>query len=254
MSTKRRAGRSPWRWLLLSLVASAAVLGASMFLPWEHARQVGSGFLALLLFVGSTLYGARKWLYVTRWGGLHDWMVGHVALGGALLVTVLGHADLSDLGSLGWALVGLVALKLVSGVWSLTEQSKAPRRFAGVSTEELTHPTTVRRRVALLVEGVEEILGRRSPELRRWFDERYGAVLAGQSTVAPALEGFPAADARPAEELHERASELARLRQALARLEPAERAAVRWTWIHVPVTVALVTLVVLHVIGWIVYG
>lgn len=250
--------RSPWISLLAGAIGGAAALTAAAVVPAERARPLATGIPALLLLVGCGLYGARKWLFVTRLGSLHAWMVGHVALGAALLFAVLVHADLTDLGGTGWALVGLVVVQVASGLWAMVELSRAPRRFAKLTLGDAGlgpgFPTTVRRRLAVLDEGVRGVLGRRSTAVRDWFEARYRPVLDGRATELPALEGFPLADARAAEDLHARALEMAKLGAALAHLERAERASARWSWVHVPATVALVTLVVLHVIGWLVYG
>jgi hypothetical protein len=246
--------RAPWSWLLLGAGAGAGLLAATSLWPSERGRQLASGVAALLLVMGSAAYGARKWFLVTRLGSLHAWMVGHVALGSALLVAVVVHANLSELGGPGWALVGLVGLQVATGLWAMVEQSLAPRRFGRLGPDDTGPPATARRRLVVLRDGVEGVLRRRGRALQGWFEERYRPVLDGRSTRLPPLQGFPPADARVAEELHGRVAEIARLGPALARLERTERASMRWSWIHVPATVALVTMVVLHVIGWLAYG
>ncbi|MBI2895556.1 MAG: hypothetical protein HYY06_18510 [Deltaproteobacteria bacterium] len=245
--------RSPWTFLFLGVAAGALVPIVASSLPSEGSRQIASGIAALLLVIANALYGARKWLLVSRLGSLHVWMAGHVGLGAALLVVALWHADLSELGGPGWALVALVGLQVLSGFWALVELSSAPRRFRPVASGDVCFPTTARRRLALLGDGVEALLERRGPALRAWF-ERYRPVLEGRSTESPPLEGFAPADARVAADLHARVGRIALLHAAIADALPAERAAARWTWIHVPVSVTLVTMVVLHVIGWLVYG
>ncbi len=250
--------RAPWTWLLSGALAGALVLAATALLPSERVRPLASGTTALLLVIACAFYGARKWLLVTRLGSLHAWMVGHVALGVALLFAVVAHADLTELGGTGWALVALVVVQTASGLWAMVELALAPRRFARLAPTGADSPdgfpSTVRRRLTVLADGVEGLLQRRSTALRDWFEARYRPVLEGRATVLPPFEGFPPADARAAEDLHERALEMVKLGAALAHLERAERASTRWSWVHVPATVALVTLVVLHVIGWLVYG
>ena len=246
--------RTVWVWLVLGAALGGAVIAAGALWPGDHGRAVATGFAALFLVTGCAVYGARKWLFVARFGSLHAWMVGHLLLGVALAGAVLAHADLADLGGPGWVLIGLLALQVGSGAWATFEMFATPRRFARFGAGELAFPTTARRRLAVLTEAVERILARRGPELRAWFDERYRSVLDGRTHTLPALEGFPVADARVADDLHGRATEIAQLRGILGRLEVAERASTRWTWIHVPATVALSAMVVLHVIGWLIYG
>lgn len=251
--TDSAPSHSPWTWLMLGAgIAAAAVLAASL-LPSERWRQIASGFAALALVLANAAYGARKWLLVTWLGSLHAWMAGHVGLGAALLVTVLWHANLSDLGAPGFVLISLVGLHLASGIWAFVEATGAPGRFGPVTPNEICFPTTARRRITLLRGRIDELLDSRGARLRTWF-ERYRPVLEGRSTDPPPLEGADASDARVAADLHARVVEIARLRAALARLGTAERAAVRWSWIHVPAGLALLTMTVLHVIGWIVYG
>lgn len=248
------ARRAPWLWLLLGAGPGTLLLAATALLPEGRGRAVASGVTALLLLMGSAAYGARKWLLVARLGSLHAWMVGHVALGTALMFAVVAHASLTDLGGPGLALVGLVAVQVASGVWAMVELFRTPRRFGKLPPGDAGFPTTVRRRLAVLGEGVEDLLRRRSASLRDWFEGRYRAVIDGRAAEVPPLEGFASADARAAADLHERVREIERLRTALVHLEQAERSSTRWSWVHVPATVALVTMVVLHVIGWLVYG
>jgi len=156
------------RWLVLGALLAGGILVAASLWPASSKRvfQVASGLLALALVAGSATYGARKWMLITRLGSLHTWMVGHVALGVALGGVVAAHADLADLGGPGWALVGLIALQVGSGVWALAELSWTPKRFASLPAGALAFPTTARRRLETIPGTVPTLRGEIAPGCR----------------------------------------------------------------------------------------
>ena len=76
-----------WLWLGAALFGAIAFLGWSC--PTERSRVVSLGFVAIALFIASALYFPRKRLFLSKFGTLHGWMIGHMVLGGLLLFEVV---------------------------------------------------------------------------------------------------------------------------------------------------------------------
>ncbi len=249
--TKRSLrGWSIWGGLIaLGIAIPASVLSG-------HTRMLTLGFLALGLFIASIAYVPRKWLYLSDWGNLHGWMVGHIVLGTLFMVVTLLHG-IGGVG-VGWAglfLWALTVVQVASGFWGLWELRATPiryrKRFSG---EDFMFPTAVKRRIGFLVESIEETVERRKEPFVKWFNDAYSAALDGTSTTVPELAGFPDRSKRHAAKLHEEVKEVVRLRKLKQRLDAVDRRSKLWLMIHVPTSVALTVFVTLHVLAWGVYA
>jgi hypothetical protein len=181
-------------------------------------------------------------------------MIGHMVMGGVLLLTVILHAGVTSIGTQGWLLYGLLVAEIGSGLWGMAELRATPRRFARFARDDFMYPSAVRTRIKSLAGAVERTLSRRSESLRGWFGPRYAAAVAGDSDLVPACEGFAPADQRFATQLHAQVEEIVRLHAQRRKLDAADRLSRRWLMLHVPVAIALTTFVAIHVLGWLYYG
>jgi len=241
-----------WGWIGLAL---AALTIATYIFADGRANCVANGFIALAVFTGNALYVVRKRFFLTKLGTLHGWMVGHIALGAVFFLAVYLHAGLTNIGTQGWILYGLTLAESLSGVWGLYELKATPRRFAALK-QDFLFPSAIRRRISVLRMAIDKTVDRRPGEFKEWVESSFGAVLSqtngGSSTVAP-CEGFPAKYKRHANEVHEQVTEIVRLRGLLETVDRLSKRSRLWLWFHVPVSVALVSLISLHVIGWLYY-
>lgn len=254
-TTTARANPSPktipiWVWISLAL----AGLTIFTYAVSDHrVNCIANGFIALAVFTGNALYIVRKRFFLTTLGTLHSWMIGHIALGTVFFLAVYLHAGFTDIGTQGWIMYALTAAETVSGLWGLYELKATPRRFARMKQTDFRFPSAIRRRISVLVLGIEKVVERRPDELKAWVETSFSAVLAGDSNEVPACEGFPPKYKRHASDIHDKVSEIVRLRDVQREVDRVSKLSRFWLWFHVPVSVALVTMVVLHVIGWLYY-
>ena len=244
---------APVAWVAWGTAACLGILLLAKRWPEGDDKVVASGAVALGLLGVAVALPLRKRLWLTR-GSLHSWTISHMVLGAVMLLVVAVHGGLQIKGTQGVALVALLVVQVVSGGWGWIELRSSPRRFAPFATDDFMYPSTARRRIAVLRDGLERSLARRSESFGSWFRACYTTTLEGTSPDLPTCEGFPAPDRRYAADMHKQVLEVVRLRELLARLESSERASRRWLFVHVPVTVALVVFVILHVAGWVYYG
>ena len=241
-----------WLWLGVAGLAAIVVLGWSC--PTDRSRVVVLGFVAVALFAATALYFPRKRLFLSKLGTLHAWMIGHMVLGGLLLVTVVLHGGVAELGTQGWLLYGLTFVEVGSGLWGLYELKATPRRFAQFASDDFMYPSAVRARIRMLHLGIDKSLERRKPDFVEWFEASYRSALDASTDAIPECEGFPDKNKKFAADLHGQVEEIVRLRAQQHRLDEVDRQSRRWLWIHVPASVAFLVFVSVHVAGWLYYG
>jgi hypothetical protein len=238
-----------------ALVAAAACSIAAYATPPGRTRLIASGFVALAVLFAGAVHPVRKRLFLSHLGSLHQWVVGHVVIGSLLILMVTTlHASSKSTGLQGKMLYGLLFANLASGLWGIYELRATPKRFDRLGDRSSSFPSTLRRRIAVLRDAIDRDLARRSDDFRGWFRERYQDALEDRSHGVAPCEGYPLLDKRFAIDLHEHLTEIASLRCRLEALQAAERASRRWLAMHVPVTVALVVLVLVHIFGWLYYA
>ncbi len=240
-----------WSWagvggLLLMLVV--AVLA-----PRQRSFEVVSGLVTLGLFLVSAAYVVRKRLFLSSFGTLHAWMVGHIVLGALVIVAMVIHGGVTQVGTQGLLLYALAIVEFGSGQWGVYELKATPRRFSKLAGNSHLYPSAARARIRLLLLSLERDLERRKSEFREWFEKRYGSVVRAESDKLPTLEGYPKGRERHASKLFATLEELVSVRATRDRLEAVERQSRRWLYLHVPTAVALIVLVVLHIAARIYY-
>jgi hypothetical protein len=245
------------RTIPMGLLAGATVLFAlAVFLlacPPGRVRVVTLGFAALTTYAGTAMYVARKRFFLSHLGTLHAWMIGHMVLGALMLVFVMLHAGFNDIGTQGLVLYTLTFAEVGTGFWGMYELRATPRRFAAFASDDYRYPSAVRKRIAVLLGNVDRLRERRKEPFKEWLDERYGAVIRGESSDVAPCEDFPRSDKRQAAEVHEDLEQIVRLRKLQIRIDQVDKISRRWLHFHVPTSVALMTFIVIHIAGWVYY-
>ena len=240
-----------WLFVGAGMIVFALIVAASCGHYW---RTLVLGACALGTFAFSALYAVRKRLFLSRLGSLYAWMLGHVVLGVVLFLFVVLHAGFVDIGTQGLILYALVIVETGSGLWGLHELKQTPRRFERFAKDDFMHPSAIRTRIGRLREEIDRMLARRE-ELVPWYEARYARIIATPfKGSVHAFEAYPKGSKRHAQLLHDTAEELHRLSLLQVEIDAAHRASRRWLYLHVPTSVALVTFVGIHLIGWLYYG
>lgn len=220
------------------------------------AAGLAFGIAGFAMMLYAALLGARRRVRIWRIGRAQTWMRGHLWLGLLSLPIVLLHADVRTGAGLTAVLVWLLAVVVLSGIAGAWLQHVLPRRLLREVPMETIYDEIGRVRVQLLDEADRVASG--APEALRDF------YLAD---VRPFVEhpgsGHPLAEAAAAAGRFEKARALMPpdLRPALDDLEnicEEERQLIRqarlhrvlhgWLLVHVPLSIALLVLSVVHIV------
>lgn len=265
------------RWAMLAAGLTAGAVGwyaveatSTRTLPGGGTRVgliLGAVGAAIILF--EMLLWPRKRLLRSRtrpWGRTQTWMKAHIWLGLACVPVAALHAGFRLGGPLPAALMLAFALVIVSGVWGLVLQHVIPRRLLDVVTEEVpaaeidrvvaAHTAGFARRLAVARGefGGEAVAG--AERVREAFEKAARPYLTGAERPAglrvadraarwfTELAAATPADARPLVAELEQLCTLRRQLDTQARLHWWLH---NWVWVHLPLSVALVGLLVAHI-------
>jgi hypothetical protein len=261
-----------------ALVVALAAAGAAAGL-WEWPPQpssplgvtLGLAAGAIVLFEMAIL--PRKWLRGRRLGATRRWMRWHVWLGVACLPVVLVHAGFGFGGPLAAVTLALFLLVTASGIWGLVMQQWLPQKMlAEVPGETIAteigflgehHAAEAVHLVAVLVTPPPEapsagpaVAGPTAAELLAFCDELLLPYLraGGQSPLASPAEARQRFDRLRAAVPPSALSAVDRLRElADLRREWDVQARLHfwlhnWLLVHLPLSVALAVLMLLHAV------
>ncbi|MCE9567607.1 MAG: hypothetical protein K8U57_36870 [Planctomycetes bacterium] len=260
----------------VALAAVGAVAGLWAWPPEPSSTlgvTLGIAAGAIVFFEMALL--PRKRFRGKRWGNTRVWMAWHIWLGLVCLPIVLVHAGLGFGGPLSAATLVLFLLVTASGIWGLLMQQWLPQRLlAQVPHETIAsqidyvgdyHAVEATRLVQALVTAPPEaesaeptVIGTQATELLGFLNQqllpylhigkRSGSPLASLADSERRFEHLRAAVPEVAVSTVERLRELANLRRqwdAQARMQFWLH---NWLLVHLPISVAMTTLMVLHAV------
>jgi hypothetical protein len=274
--------RSHRRWIVVTvgLLVLATMLYVWYSLSWSGGPRgktvpgilFGVAGSLLMLFAG--LLSARKKVPNWRLGRAQTWLRGHIWLGLLSVPLILFHAGFHWGGPLETMLLLLVAAIVLSGVIGLALQNYMPRVMETTTPQEATYEQIPQVCVALCRTADEEVLAscgslfEAAAEGNTMSDE--GAMLREfyRSTVRPYLgAGDPAAsklhDRNQSQALFEQVRGMVptRLHGTLARLtqiceerrQMAQQVRLHhwlhgWLFVHLPLSMALLVLTIVHIV------
>jgi len=271
------------------LIASCAMLGAACVVyalgrPAAGAEAMGGtpiglGFgivgFAFMIFAG--LLGARKKVPVWRLGRAQTWMRGHLWLGLLSLPIVLLHAGFHAGGPLSAALLWLLVIVVVSGVFGAALQHYMPATMTREVPLETIYDEIEHVRAQLRAEAAEEIARAQTVAVPEDPDEE-GAAAKNAEPAAPlvafydreikpylehAVGGSVLADRAQAErafssvrlllprQFHDAADNLENIceeERQLTLQARLHRWLHGWLLVHVPLSIALILLAAVHAV------
>jgi len=254
------------------------VLTAAYFLyRWGRFPHGGSwpgiafGLLATLLIGLLLWYGVRKRQYRSRWGTMETWLQSHVYLGLLSLAVVLYHSGFRFEDKLAVAALVVLALVVLTGLFGAILYTTVPRILTDVqgdaSPEELSvEIRRFTRSMARLAEGKSSVFRRIHQSLVKELEPR---PLSGWRILFRSAR--PGTRDRRTREGEDDWTELLRkvgpeeqedLRELLVRSRQAREQLHRlaaqqkyknllevWLYAHVPLSLALVVLVLAHLVA-----
>lgn len=266
-SVRGRVGRLVAAATLVTAVPLAAVYAASLagLGDWPPRPSGALGFAcgvavgAIVLF--EMLLAPRKWFRGRRLGATRLWMKVHVWLGLVSLPLVLLHAGLGFGGPLPAATLALFLLVFASGVWGLALQQWLPQKFLTEMPGEVIAaqiPVLADAAAAEAVRVVAALPGPPRREVSGFLDADLLPYLRSGRGSRSALAGRAEADRRFRElatvTTPEAAIAWARLRELVDVRRQWDAVAGyhfwlhNWLLIHLPLSVGMTALMVVHAV------
>lgn len=267
------------RWLVISLgLVIAAILAYGVEVQGGWVRHGGSAFglaygviAALLVFV-LLAFGVRKRWYRSTLGTLDGWLQSHIGLGLVVVVVVLLHSGWRFHDALATTTLWVLMVVVASGLFGARAYASVPRRLSAVESN-LT-PREISDELNRLARVMARLASSGSPALVRIFQRLMAGATPGRFAgwrllfAAGGAQG-PGEDSRAHAQLLASVSEVERpvLRQLLVlwrqhremylRLRAQERyrkLLQAWLFLHLPLSILLLVLLILHIIFALYYG
>lgn len=268
------APRYALRWTIigLTLIAILAVSYVPYHLsaPFTHGGSPHGliyGAVALFLIGLLLYYGIRKRNYKSRFGKVEEWLQSHIWLGIVAFAVVVAHTGFRFEDKLAVALFIVVSAVVVSGIFGAVLYRTVPRALTEVETnlsaEQISDQLNqLARSMARIASGKSEPFQRIYAGLAReaipaplagWTlllsspGQRASREMTGDWTGLLGLVAPPEQDelrqllvtSRQHKELHHRLAQQQRYRNLLE----------FWLWIHLPLSIAMVVLIIAHLVA-----
>jgi cytochrome b561 len=256
-----------WRWIAGALLAAlvASYLWVERGPEPAHggsAWGLGYGIAAAALVLLLAAFGWRKRAYRSKLGTLEGWLQSHVYLGVLVLVVALFHSGFRFQDRVATAALATLALVVASGLVGAAFYTVYPRLLTEVQSNLST--AEISERLNRLTASMARLVAGRS----RAFEGVYREVvvsssprgLAGWKLLLGRLPGegegwskllgrVPPEEQAPLRQLLMLARQHRELHLRLAYQERYKNLLDVWLWLHVPLTVLLIILIVAHVVA-----
>ncbi len=269
---RRRSGRfraGPWAWAFVLAAAACLVLYAVGLVLWEvrpgTLLGMSYGIAAAVLLTGAALYGLRRRTMstVSRWrlGSAAGWLRLHLYGGGLFLLLVLMHTGFRlPTGTWMWWLWLLSLWTAFSGLAGRALQLWIPRVLAsGLSVE--ANYDRIPELVAELRQRAERLVADCDPSVQSLYARKIAPALAAPEQSATFffdVTGGARARLKDLDYLagllssaeKEKLREIERLYRAKLEIDAhytLQRLLRVWLWFHVPPSLVLLALVVVHI-------
>lgn len=260
-----------WRWtglvLLVLLAATYALYAArSELTHGGTAMGLGYGIASTLLILVLLAFGVRKRAYRSKLGTLEGWLQSHVVLGLLAMVLVYFHAGDVAVGYEDrvatwayWAMVSVVG----SGVFGTLVYSLVPRLLTEVQSN--LEPEEISERLNRLTASMARTASGRSRAFEAVYDRLLAEAVPGRWAAwrllmrrpglheehrwAGLLGRVPPEEDEPLRKLLVLARQHRELHLRFAYRERYKSWLDVWLWVHVPLSIALLVLILTHAIA-----
>ncbi|MEM7051186.1 MAG: hypothetical protein AAF604_16070 [Acidobacteriota bacterium] len=273
MTPRQRRQALARRWRRAFVVATAICLAAyavnALFFELSPANVWGLtyGIAAAVLLVATALYSARRRFprSVSRWrlGSARAWLYGHLYGGTLFLLLMLMHSGFSvPGGAVTWWLWALSLWTVASGLVGLALQQWIPRVLgSGLEVEALYE--RIPDLVADLRARADHLAAECAEPIQALYGQRLAPALAGpQPRLRYYLDitGGRRGALRELDLLHrllppdeqDKLAELTEMYRTKLQLDAQytlQKGLRGWLWLHVPVSLVVLILLVIHVIA-----
>jgi hypothetical protein len=263
------------RWRIIALVLLAGLLASYVWYERNEGYTHGGSLMGLLygaialgLILLLLFFGVRKRWYRSRWGTLEGWLQSHIYLGIFTFVLILAHTGFRFQDQVAVALMIVVTLVVVSGIVGAILYKTVPRMLTEVGTN--LPAEAISEEMNLLMRSMSRIASGKSEPFQRTYKRLI------RETIPPPLAGwrllFRGAGKKSSREWSGLLglvpeSEQKELRQLLVLSRQQKELHMRlvaqqryrnlldaWLYIHLPLSIAMIILIVAHLWGAFYYG
>ncbi len=272
----KRSGR---RWRIISGVLLVILIASYVWYERTEGYTHGgspAGLIygtAALVMIGLLLYyGIRKRSYRSRWGTMEGWMQSHIYLGIFTFLLILAHTGFRFQDQVAVALMIIVTIVVVSGVVGALLYKTVPRALTQVDANLTT--TELSDEMNKLSRSMARIASEKSAPFQKIYitliREAIPAPLAGWRLLlrpdvkravggrsddwAPMLGLVPSEEQRDLRQLLVLSRQQKELHLRLAAQQKYRNLLDSWLYIHLPLSVAMIVLIVAHLWGVFYYG
>jgi len=270
----KRYGR---RWRLITLVLFLALAGS-----WVWYRQTESflhggtpmgliyGFLSLFLMTLLLYFGIRKRAYRSRFGKLEEWLQAHIWLGIFSLFVIVAHTGFRFEDKIAVALFVVIVTTILSGILGAVLYRTVPRELTAVQSN--LSGAEISEQLNQLTKAMARIASGRSAPFQRVY---YGLL---KESLPGYLAGWRLLVSKPSKVVERKGewtnlvalvdkAEQTDLRQLLVLSRQHKELHLRllyqqryrnildfWLYLHIPLSIAMVVLIVAHLWGVLMWG
>lgn len=259
------------RWRRRAWLAGAGVVLSYLLYAWRSEFTHGGsfigqayGYLALVMILVLVYYAVRKRSYRSQRGNLEDWAQAHVYLGLIVVLVVLCHTGFRFQDKLAVSALLAMILVSLSGVVGVIFYTTVPRLLTTVGTEppadEIAHDIEqARQRMERLARGrsraflevLRHLEGTQRPiPFAGWrMLGRNPLAQESDAELKPLLAAVPSEEQEDLKRLLVQSRQIGELHRRLAAQQRYRNLLQVWLYVHVPMTVALLVLVLSHLVA-----
>lgn len=255
------------RTFILFLLLTVSYVWYAIQSPFTHGGSLFGliyGAIATFLIGLLIFFAVRKRAYGARLGSLEEWCQSHVYLGLLVVAVVLAHSGFRFEDKIAIACLVAMGLVALSGVMGAILYTVVPRMLTEVGSDP--PPQDIAGDLNKLRKSMTRLVASKSAEMRKvqaLLDKEAKPIslagwriLGGQfrksasdDKLRPLLKKVPASEQDDLKRLLVIFRQHRELHQQLVSQQRYRNLLQLWLYVHIPLTVALVVLVVVHLYG-----
>lgn len=267
------------RWRLISLALFGALLVSYVLYERSEGYTHGGsgmglfyGVVALVLIIVLLFFGVRKRWYRSTWGTLEEWLQSHIYLGVLAFAVVVAHTGFRFEDQIAVALMIVVTLVVVSGIVGALLYKTVPPMLTevdsnlpmGAISDEMNQLMRSMSRIASgksePFQKIYKMLVREAvpPPLAGWGllvkGKREGKASAGPDDWSSLLSLVPESEQKELRQLLVLSRQQKELQLRLVSHHRYRNLLDAWLYVHLPLSVAMVILIIAHLWGVFYFG
>lgn len=267
------------RWQMIAGLLLAALLASYVWYEKSEGYTHGGspmgllyGTIALALIVLLLFFGVRKRSYRSTWGTMEEWLQSHIYLGIVTFILIVAHTGFRFEDQIAVALMIVVTIVVLSGVVGALLYKTVPRMLTEVDSnlpastisDEMNQLTRSMSRVASgksePFQKIYKTLVREAipPPLAGWRllfrRDLRGSIGSRSDDWGSLLRLVPEPEQKDLRQLLVLSRQQKELHLRLASQQRFRNLLDSWLFVHIPLSVAMIVLIIAHLWGVFYYG